>query len=324
MIDAVNADVPFDRFVTEQVAGDLLAAESGPERDRLLTATGFLGLGVKDVNQRFKVRFVMDNIDEQIDVVSRSLLGLTVSCARCHDHKFDPIPTTDYYALAGHLLQHRQPLRGPQQDGRSGAGLLRPDDARHPLRRRPRGASKEVEELTAQVEQAKKAWDAIRGTPDGLAKGADGFPERRPYRVKYQRLQGELLALTDPATRGHAVHGVSDAKVVSDTEVRLRGRGGAARTRGRSRVPHHVRGPGRPRRQSEAERTPRARPLARQPEEPPGPQGGRQSGLAPPLRPGDRHDRRQLRDQRRRAGAIPSCSTISPVASFTRGGRSSG
>ena len=56
---------------------------------------------MKDVNQRFKVRFIMDNVDEQIDAVSRGILGLTASCARCHDHKFDPIPTADYYALAG-------------------------------------------------------------------------------------------------------------------------------------------------------------------------------------------------------------------------------
>ena len=64
-------------------------------------ATGFLALGVKDVNQRFKVRYDMDNVDEQIDAVSRSVLALTVSCARCHDHKFDPISSRDYYALAG-------------------------------------------------------------------------------------------------------------------------------------------------------------------------------------------------------------------------------
>src|SRR5262249_50652714 len=87
----------------------------------------------------------------------------------------------------------------------------------------PSAPSKKVEELTAQVEEAKKAWDAIRGTPEGLTKGADGFPRQRPYRLKYQRLQGELLAVPDPAARGHAGHGASDAKVVSDTEVRLRG-----------------------------------------------------------------------------------------------------
>ena len=59
-----------------------------------------LALGPKDVNQRFKARFKMDNVDDQIDTVTRSTMALTVSCARCHDHKFDPIPTRDYYSLA--------------------------------------------------------------------------------------------------------------------------------------------------------------------------------------------------------------------------------
>ena len=101
VIDAVNRDVPYDRFIQEQIAGDLLPAATTAERDRLLIATGFLALGPKDVNQRFKARFMMDNVDDQIDTVTRSTMALTVTCARCHDHKFDPIPTTDYYALAG-------------------------------------------------------------------------------------------------------------------------------------------------------------------------------------------------------------------------------
>ncbi|QJW97182.1 hypothetical protein FTUN_4747 [Frigoriglobus tundricola] len=81
VIDAVNYDVPYDRFVREQIAGGLLPAYPTAERDRLLTATGFLARGVKDVNQRFKVRFVMDNVDEQIDAGTRWVFGLTVSCA---------------------------------------------------------------------------------------------------------------------------------------------------------------------------------------------------------------------------------------------------
>ncbi|MBC7818912.1 MAG: DUF1549 domain-containing protein, partial [Planctomycetaceae bacterium] len=101
VIDAFNNDKPYDQFIREQIAGDLLPANSDSQRDEQLIATGFLALGVKDVNQRYKVRFVMDNVDEQIDTVSRAVLGLTASCARCHDHKFDPIPQTDYYALAG-------------------------------------------------------------------------------------------------------------------------------------------------------------------------------------------------------------------------------
>jgi hypothetical protein len=95
-----DRDIPYNRFIQEQLAGDLLPSDTPAERDRLLTATGFLALGTKDVNQRFKARFKMDNIDDQIDTVTRSTMAMTVSCARCHDHKFDPIPTTDYYALA--------------------------------------------------------------------------------------------------------------------------------------------------------------------------------------------------------------------------------
>jgi Protein of unknown function (DUF1549) len=101
VLDAVNRDVPFNRFIQEQVAGDLLPSATTEERDRLLIATGFLALGPKDVNQRFKTHFIMDNVDEQIDTLTRSTLAVTVTCARCHDHKFDPSPVTDYYALAG-------------------------------------------------------------------------------------------------------------------------------------------------------------------------------------------------------------------------------
>ena len=101
VIDAFNNDKPYDEFLREQIAGDLLPSGTPQEKTEHLIATGFLAVGVKDVNQRFKVRFLMDNIDEQIDTVARSVLALTASCARCHDHKFDPIPTTDYYALAG-------------------------------------------------------------------------------------------------------------------------------------------------------------------------------------------------------------------------------
>ena len=89
VIAAFNADLPYDRFVVEQLAADQLKLD---ENDPALAGLGFLTIG-----RQF--RNVHDRLDDQIDVISRGLLGLTVSCARCHDHKFDPIPTTDYYSL---------------------------------------------------------------------------------------------------------------------------------------------------------------------------------------------------------------------------------
>lgn len=100
VIDSLQRDKPFDRFLIEQIAGDLLPAESPAQRDEQLTATGFLALGSKPRAQN-NPDFQMDVVADQIEVTTTAFLGLTVACARCHDHKFDPIPTEDYYALAG-------------------------------------------------------------------------------------------------------------------------------------------------------------------------------------------------------------------------------
>jgi cytochrome c553 len=97
VIRSFNEDKPYDRFLREQVAGDLLPGAGDDSR----IATAFLVLGSKDLNERNNEQFLMDSIDDAIDALGRAALALTVSCARCHDHKFDPIPTADYYALAG-------------------------------------------------------------------------------------------------------------------------------------------------------------------------------------------------------------------------------
>lgn len=103
VIDSFNADAPFDRFIKEQIAGDLLPAANGTDRARNLIATAFLQLGNTNLEEQDKKQLRMDVVDEQLDVITKGFLGQTVTCARCHDHKFDPIPTKDYYALAGIL-----------------------------------------------------------------------------------------------------------------------------------------------------------------------------------------------------------------------------
>lgn len=99
VVDSFNSDLPFDRFVQEQIAGDLLPS---PERTReRLIATGFLSLGARMLAESDREKLALDTCDEQIDVLSSALLGTTLSCARCHDHKYDPFPQSDYAALAG-------------------------------------------------------------------------------------------------------------------------------------------------------------------------------------------------------------------------------
>lgn len=101
VIDSLNKDKPYDRFLTEQIAGDLLPAEILAAQREQLVATGFLALGAMDIIEPEGESLMMDRIDEQIDVTTRAVLGLTVACARCHDHKYEPVKMQDYYALAG-------------------------------------------------------------------------------------------------------------------------------------------------------------------------------------------------------------------------------
>ncbi len=101
VIGAFNADKPYDQFVREQIAGDLMPTNDPKLKAERSVATGFLAIGPKALNERNGLQFELDVADEQLDVTTQAFLGLTAACARCHDHKFDPIPQSDYYALAG-------------------------------------------------------------------------------------------------------------------------------------------------------------------------------------------------------------------------------
>ncbi|MCA9091733.1 MAG: DUF1549 domain-containing protein, partial [Planctomycetaceae bacterium] len=114
LINSFDSDRPLDEMIRQQVAGDLLPAESDAQRYDNVVATTFLMLGPKMLSERAKEKLILDVVDEQIDTVGRAFLGMTLGCARCHDHKFDPIPTTDYYALAG-IFKSTQTLNGESQ-----------------------------------------------------------------------------------------------------------------------------------------------------------------------------------------------------------------
>ncbi|MCA9128748.1 MAG: DUF1553 domain-containing protein [Planctomycetales bacterium] len=103
LIQSFAEDRPFDQMIREQIAGDLLEGPNLRERQMQLIATTFLAMGNNNLEQQDKQQLEMDYLDEQLETIGRAFLGQTLGCARCHDHKFDPIPMRDYYALAGTL-----------------------------------------------------------------------------------------------------------------------------------------------------------------------------------------------------------------------------
>ena len=225
VINAFNKDKPYDQFIREQIAGDQLPAESEDQRKEQLTATGFLAIGVKDVNQRFKVRYIMDNVDEQIDTVSRAVLGVTASCARCHDHKFDPITTSEYYSLAG-IFQSSDDCAGLRN--KMGGGGLDYYDPKMLLVLSSKAVTdpKHEEKVAAArqaADEAKEQFEKIRDSADADKPAPNGRPMRQVARQKWNRLQAEYLALSDPSMSGEVAMGVRDASQIGDTEIRIRG-----------------------------------------------------------------------------------------------------
>ena len=102
VVGAFNRDMPYDRFIVHQISGDLVPSPRGePVYPDGLVATGLLALSVFDNGDGDKLKIVTDIVDDQIDVIGKAFLGLTLACARCHDHKFDPVSQLDYYGLAG-------------------------------------------------------------------------------------------------------------------------------------------------------------------------------------------------------------------------------
>lgn len=130
VIDSFNRDKPYDRFLFEQIAGDRLPFQTAAERDAHLIATGFLALASRPRSLR-NPDYKFDLIADQIDVTTRAILGLTVQCARCHDHKFDPVSTEEYYALAG-IFESSQMLFGVRPNN-SGNNNVEPAAGLHQL-----------------------------------------------------------------------------------------------------------------------------------------------------------------------------------------------
>ena len=221
VIAAFNRDKPFDQFVREQLAGDLLDTTDTNERDERLVATGLLVVGPKILFDRDPVRRNMDVVDEQIDTVSKALLGLTVACARCHDHKFDPIPTTDYYALAG-IFSSTHTLDGIKEDNPLVAGwMLRPLGADGERLRAAQLAHQRRQEAVGAA--LRKARAELLG--DEAQPQAAGAAERiAAGRARMKALEAEERRLRETAPPAPALAmAVRDEEHPADMAVNIRG-----------------------------------------------------------------------------------------------------
>ncbi len=184
VIRSFNADKPFDVFVREQLAGDLLPPTDDPKvRADRLTALGYLAIGAKLLAEPDKQKMLIDIADEQLDTVGKGLMGLTMGCARCHDHKFDPIPTRDYYSLLGIFTSTRT---------MQGLGTVAKAFER-PL------AGPEKPEVVAARGQIDKLRKQIRDVDRQLAKLDPKDPKlddrKQTLTAKREKLQGEMAEL---------------------------------------------------------------------------------------------------------------------------------
>lgn len=175
VVSAFNTDKPFDEFVREQIAGDLLPADSVERAAEQLTATGFLMVGPKMLSERNKEKLHMDVVDEQLDTIGRVFMGLTIGCARCHDHKFDPIPARDYYAMAG-ILRSTETVHGIRMNNVNVSGWLeRPVPLPEDVRKKIEAADMKISSASDRLKRLQAELKEITSTTTPRAEELPGI-----------------------------------------------------------------------------------------------------------------------------------------------------
>jgi hypothetical protein len=216
VIDALNRDVPYDRFLTEQLAGDQLEWTSDVERRNNIVATGMLALGPWPLVNADKEQLRMDVVDLQMDMVGRTMLGLTLGCARCHDHKFDPITLDDYYGMAGIFASTRT------ISGRLNLGVFSNVNT-VVLPEQP-------DEMTARAAETREYWAKLTAAREKLERLR---AERKPLEKESadaKRLDKEIQEATQTVKLYEylpvvppTAHAVQDVDAPADCRVNIRG-----------------------------------------------------------------------------------------------------
>ncbi len=246
VIQSFNDNTPYDHFIKQQIAGDILPAKDAAERRENVIATGMLAIGIKMLNERDKEKFAREVVDDQIDVTTRAFMGITASCARCHAHKFDPIPQSDYYALAG-IFRSTQTFYGTtaSQGNRQAGRLFNLDesnpDANKPVARNKKNASQRNVAIRAykalqkryQVEQANLTRVSLRMKK--LREEGKFLPkkERESYlalknrvaklRIEFSAAKKKAYGDNGPKQTGDLAMAVREAPVPADVKFLTRG-----------------------------------------------------------------------------------------------------
>ena len=218
VIQALNDDKPFDEFVREQIAGDVLEYNGDLDRRDKIIATGFLAIGPWALVDSDKEQLRMDVVDNQIDTVGRALLGLTLGCARCHDHKFDPVSSREYYAMAG-VFRSTQTLNERM-------GGVFSDVYRAPLPESPtelRERAEALERWQAEHAEAEAAHQAAAAEVAELKNGEAGKEVIAAANKKAADLLKEFQLIAFNKPRPPAALAVRDYDVPENAHVNLGG-----------------------------------------------------------------------------------------------------
>jgi hypothetical protein len=217
VIRSFNRDKPYDQFIREQLAGDLLPAADDREKAEHLVATGLLAIGPKTHDEFRRQQFMMDVADEQIDVTFQAFQGLTVACARCHDHKFDPIPQKDYYALAG-IFRSTETCYGTIRvflNVHPSPMVTLPKDA---------SVTTPLEPLTSERREAiEKQIQDTRSQMRQITGGQNAFIRRILIQSRVSTLQSQLAQYETDGTPKPLAVGVREGRLIADSRLYVRG-----------------------------------------------------------------------------------------------------
>jgi hypothetical protein len=218
VIAAFNKDKPYDQFIREQLAGDLLPAKDDKEKAEFLVATGLLAIGPKAHDERSREQFNLDLADEQIDVTFQAFQALTVACARCHDHKFDPIPQKDYYAVAG-IFRSTETCYGTIRvflNSHPSATVSLPKDAGVPMHLEPLTDERRAA-LEKQIQDTRTQMSQINAT------GQNAFLQRIFMQSRISTLQSQLAQYEADGTPRPLAVGVREGRAPADSRLYVRG-----------------------------------------------------------------------------------------------------